>query len=462
MVRTQPAIRLALLAAVGLAAVAAAPSGAATQPPAFGTGAAQFVVSAAPSTLPSVSFAGEPTLGVKWKNGNPLFMATSAPYKLRFDDRAQPPTVTWSDVSSPYSWVNVDPILATDSASGVTLAGGDDGPCAVMSRTSDDGESWSPAMPCTGVVDHPTVGVGPFAGAAPLGSSGTVAAYFCQQYPILNQCSRSIDGGSTWSPGVTVKGCAGIFGHIKVARTGTVYVASNECFSGGAPFVGSAEVGGFISRDNGLNWGSWTIPGVAWPDRGFDPSVGVGTDGTVLEAWTGDGNAHPMVAVSHDDTAHWGKPIDLAATVDPPLVGTTFNTVVAGSPGRFAYAFLGTRHQPKTGVSPYDDDGAIWNLYVAMTYDGGTTWTTTQVTSDPVQRGPIADGGTTAVDARNLLDFMDAGVTREGRVVVGFADGCTSAVHCLDDGAKPTTSTDAFATVAYQSYGRGLFAQYDS
>jgi hypothetical protein len=96
-----------------------------------------------------------------------------------------------------------------------------------------------------------------------------------------------------------------------------------------------------------------------------------------------------------------------------------------------------------------------------MTYDGGKTWTTTQVTADPVQRGGINDGGVTATSTRNLLDFMAAGVTRDGRVVVGFADGCTDRVHCLDEDAKPTTSTDAHATVAYQSVGRGLFEQND-
>src|SRR3954447_17058965 len=134
-----PLARVALLAGVGMAAAAAVPSGAATA--AFGTGAPGFVVSAAPAALPNAANAGEPSLGVSWKSGNAMFMARTSTYKLHFDDRAEPPTVTWSDVSSPYSMFNIDPILATDPATGVTLAGGDDGACAVMSRTSDDGES---------------------------------------------------------------------------------------------------------------------------------------------------------------------------------------------------------------------------------------------------------------------------------------------------------------------------------
>jgi hypothetical protein len=52
-------------------------------------------------------------------------------------------------------------------------------------------------------------------------------------------------------------------------------------------------------------------------------------------------------------------------------------------------------------------------------------------------------------------------VTQQGRVVVAFADGCTARLHCTEDGAKRATSTDNFATVAYQASGSGLFAQYD-
>ncbi|MBK5307574.1 MAG: exo-alpha-sialidase [Frankiaceae bacterium] len=454
--------RLALVAGLCLAAVAAVPSGAATSRAAtFGTGTPTYVVSAAPRELPNVDFAAEPSLGMSWKSGNALFMANTSTYKLRFDDRAQPPTVSWSNVSSPYSLFNMDPILATDPATGVTLAGGDDGACAVMSRTQDDGESWTAAMPCTGVIDHPTVGLGPFHSPVPAGAAGTTAAYFCQQYPILNQCSRSVDGGGTWSPAVTTRGCAGLFGHVKVGPDGTAIIPSNSCYTGGAPFVGESGVGGFLSRDNGLTWSQYVIPNTPWPDRGFDPSVAIGLDGTVFQAWTGEGNAHPMVAVSNDGTAHWGKPVDLAATVNPPLVGSSFSAAVAGGPGRAAVAFLGTQHEPKQGVSPYDDELAVWHLYVSMTYDGGATWKTTQVTTDPVQRGPIADGGTTAVDARNLLDFIDAGVTREGRVVVAFADGCTATTLCTVEDAPRSTSTAADATVAYQASGRGLFAQYD-
>ena len=432
------------------AAVAAAPSGAAG--PTFGTGAPRFVVSAAPADLRNADNAGEPSLGVSWKTGNAMFMSLTSTYKLRFDDRAQPPTVSWSDVSSPYSLFNIDPILATDPASGITLAGGDDGSCAVMSRTVDDGESWTSSLPCTVLIDHPTVAVGPAHG----GTAGQTTAYFCQQYPTLNQCSRSTDGGVTWTPSLTSTGCFGLFGHLKVAPDGTAFVPSKNCAAGGVN-----GLGGFLSRDNGLSWTAWVIPGAVRPERGFDPSVAASTNGTLYETWARDGDMHPVVAVSTDGSAHWSKPVDLAGTVNPPITGATFTTMVAGGPGRAAVAFLGTRHQPKDGVVAIDDKDAVWDLYVSTTYDGGSTWTTTQVTTDPVQRGGISDGGVGATSSRNLLDFMDAGVTREGRVVVAFADGCIAKTGCTEPGAKVETSTANYATVAYQSTGRGLFSQYD-
>jgi hypothetical protein len=441
--------RLAVLAGLATAAAIAAPSGAAT--PVFGNGTPSFVVSAAPAGLNNADYAGEPSLGVSWKSGNALFMSSTSTYKLRFDDRAQPPTVSWSDVSSPYSLFNIDPILATDPATGATLAGGDDGSCAVMSRTVDDGESWSTSLPCTVLIDHPTVAVGPLRGG-----TGT-AAYFCQQYPSLNQCSHSSDGGATWTPSIPGTGCYGLFGHLKVARDGTAYAPSSNCSAGGVN-----GLGGFVSRDNGTSWTSWVIPGAVTPERGFDPSVATSTDGALYETWARNGDSHPVVAVSTDGASHWSQPVDLAGTVTPALTGATFTTMVAGGPGRAAVAFLGTRHQPKEGVVAIDDADATWDLYVATTYDGGATWTTTQVTTDPVQRGGISDGGVGATSSRNLLDFMDAGVTREGRVVVAFADGCVASNGCTASGAKTETSTEDYATVAYQATGRGLFAQYDS
>jgi hypothetical protein len=76
--------------------------------------------------------------------------------------------------------------------------------------------------------------------------------------------------------------------------------------------------------------------------------------------------------------------------------------------------------------------------------------------SDPVQRGSICLGGTTCGNDRNLLDFIDATVDKQGRVLVGYADGCIGA--CVTRGPN---SFSAQGTIARQATGKGLFAAFD-
>src|SRR5205085_1303432 len=79
--------------------------------------------------------------------------------------------------------------------------------------------------------------------------------------------------------------------------------------------------------------------------------------------------------------------------------------------------------------------------------------------NDPVQVGSICTGGTLCGSDRNLLDFNDITVDKEGRVLAAFADGCV-APGCTD--ASPSAaSRSAKATIIRQSGGRRLFAAFD-
>ena len=60
-----------------------------------------------------------------------------------------------------------------------------------------------------------------------------------------------------------------------------------------------------------------------------------------------------------------------------------------------------------------------------------------------------------ALRTAGLLSSLDATVTKSGRVVVAFTDGC-----CDQPGG--TANYSAIAAVARQQSGRGLFAAYDS
>src|SRR4051794_16910674 len=273
--------QLALSAALVLSATVIVDSGAlvdaATAPPAFGYGTPTLAASVAPPTEADGTFfqsdnSGEPSIGVNWQSGAAMYMASTDTYRLTFNGPQSNP-VNWTDVSSPYSIFNLDPILATDHGTGTTFAGGDNGACAVMSKTTVDGgyfdqSKWTPATPCPVTADHPTVGTGPFAGTPPLNATAPFVTYFCQQSD-LDHCSHSVDGGTTWSPSVPTTACAGLHGHIKVSPDGTAYLPSVNCVDD----AGNLVVGAMTSTDNGTTWGGYGIAGATEPDDGFDPSV---------------------------------------------------------------------------------------------------------------------------------------------------------------------------------------------
>lgn len=443
------------------------PAAAAT--PAFGSGLPGYTVYPGDPSLPGVDASGEPSIGVNWNTGAVMYQANGNTYKVAFDDTQSPPTAAWADKTNPpVSEINIDPILFTDHQSGRTFAGGLISPCSNLFYTNNDGDSWTQvANPCTFTNDHETIGGGPFVANSPLAPlaatnlGGPAVTYYCAQSltPLAgtsltsnDACASSYDGGATFNnpyviPYVGVGGCDYLTGHVKSGADGVAYLPNKNC--GGV-------VGGAVTTNNGLAWSSYTIPGSTVPTKGFDPAVAITPDGTVYEAWA-DASNHPYVAHSTDHGSTWGGVMDLANTVSPPLAQTTFQAAVAGDNGRVAVAYLGS-------TSSGDPFGAsftgTWDLYVSTTFDGGATWTTTKVTTDPVQRGWICDGGSGCTSGRNLLDFIGADVDANGRVVVAFADGCIN--DCAASTGTQAQSTDAYSTIARQSSGCGLLAAKDA
>ena len=409
-----------------------------------------------PDSLGSANNSGEPSVGVDWRSGAVLYQAGFATYRLKLTDG------TWTDVSSPYTGFNIDPILVTDPWSGVTLAGGDDGSCSILAVTTDDGDNWQPSLPCSFTPDHPTVGIGPAVGTSRQANKRVV--YFCQQYPWVNECAASTDDGTTWLPAVPVQGgCIGPSGHVKVSADGTAYLPIRACNDDGseASLTSGAHVGGAVSLDNGRTWNSYRIPGAVWPTHGFDPSVATTPDNTVYESWPRYGDYLPMVASSKDHTKTWSRPVDISHGSGFPIYASTFETVVAGDDGRVAVAYLGADRPPEPGTTVFDPGyvGA-WYLYASYTYDAGAHWVTTRIQQAPVQLGPICDVGTRCLSGRNLLDFMDASFTSDGRLVVGYANGCAGG--CPADPAAVAQSVNAWGVVAVQKSGMSLFGRFGS
>jgi hypothetical protein len=394
--------------------------------------------------------AGEPSIGVDRRTGKVMYIAGTQTLRVTFNDCSSPATAKWEDVSATLtSQTTFDPILYTDPQLGRTYVSQLlPTKMSLMAYTDDDGATWRPSQG-SGInsgVDHQTIGGGPYAPGL-LQTLGTYPSilYYCSQDVAMAQCASSLDGGRTFGVAVPIYNiteCGGIHGHIKVAPDGTAYVPNRSCGNG---------QGVAVSRDNGLTWTVKTVPGST--ASSWDPSVGIASDGTVYFGWL-NGDGHPYVAVSHDNGDTWTNIQDVGKTFG--IQNIAFPAVVAGDPDRAAFAFLGTTATGDVGgVDP--SFPAVWHLYVAHTYDGGATWVTADATpNDPVQRGAICDQGTTCSAARNLLDFIDATVDAQGRVLVGYADGCVGG--CVNGG--PNSGT-ALATIARQMSGKGVYAAYD-
>lgn len=414
--------------------------------------------------------AGEPTIGVNWKSGNAMFIASLQTLRVAFDEALG--TATWVNKSAPNTSVtSFDPILFTDSRTNRTFVSQllpDKN--SLMSFTDDDGESWTPSMG-SGInsgVDHQTVGGGPFkagiTGRGPL-TAYPDAVYYASQDIGLAEIALSRDGGLTFDvavPMYDLTQCGGLHGHIKVAPDGTVYVPNKSCGDQQAVMV---------SEDNGLNWQVRRIPGSTSGDT--DPSVGIASDGTVYAGFVnGDGTA--WAAVSRDRGVTWTDVQNIGYYQN--VQNAVFPAAAAGDPDRASVFFLGTDKGGAGGVGTDRTFDGVWYGYIATTYDGGKTWVTVNATpNDPVQRGVVCTFGTTCPSGtRNLLDFNDMEIDRKGRVHAAFADGCITAdciagVDRTGPNGVPDGKVDSYdndgarkATIIRQSGGRTLFAAYDS
>lgn len=399
---------------------------------------------------------GEPTLGVNERTGAVMYIAGTETLKVELDQCTSPARATWTDESFlTTSQTSLDPILFTDQALGRTFVSQLlPNKMSLMAFTDNDGLTWTPSQGAgfNSGVDHQNVGGGPFAPGLGALTDYPNAVYYCSQDIAYANCAVSRDGGLTFGPAIpiyTLNECGGLHGHIKVGPDGTAYVPNKNC--GGEQAV-------VVSEDNGLTWAVRRVPGSI--EGSSDPSVAVARDGTVYMGWA-DGSKHPFVAVSHDQGRTWTniKNVGLRSTGLPyDIQNVAFPAMVAGDGDRAALAFLGT---PTAGPGDTDDPAfpAEWHLYIAHTYDGGQSWVTVDATpTDPVQRGTVCQGGTLACSTtRNLLDFNDATLDAQGRVLVAYADGCTGA--CVQG---PPGNYAELATLARQMSGKSLYAEFDA
>src|SRR5437588_381370 len=332
--------------------------------------------------------AGEPSIGSNWNTGVANFQSDLETLFIQFDDSCATltnPKATWVNRRAPTSqFIDSDPIGFTDRDTGRVFAG----ELTLLSpdtfKTSysdDDGVTWIPDQTggLASAVDHETIGGGryhvdPTTGVVPPHSpTYPNAVYYCSQDIATALCSRSDDGGLTYGPSVptyNLSTCQGLHGHVKVSPVdGTVYLPNRAC--------GKPQSALVVSQDNGLTWTIQTVENSTFSDTAAtdDPAVGVDNAGRVYFAFAPEGTA-AGVAISDDMGATWKNIYDIGAVFG--IKNVAFPAAVAGDAGRAAVAFYGST--TAAGDSNTGDFTGVWHLYVAHTFDGGSTWTTTDVT----------------------------------------------------------------------------------
>ncbi|HEY6804502.1 MAG TPA: Calx-beta domain-containing protein [Pyrinomonadaceae bacterium] len=433
-----------------------------------------------PVGLSGADSAGEPSIGIDWNincpaattgcqnlhpnaqfpkrntGGLAFFTANLNEYRVTFDDCSSPAKQLWEDVTfDTESLQSLDPIGFVDPHTGRVFQSQLAGATSIMAFSDDDGQTWTQSQGSgqPAGVDHQTVGGGPFNETTivpPVHPLYPNQVYYASQDIATALAARSNDGGLTFGPGVpvwSIADCGGLHGHVKVGPDGTVYIPNKGC---------GGQQGVAVSTDNGLTWIVRKVPGSTPEDT--DPAVAIGSDNTLYFGYI-NGDGHPHMAASGDHGVTWTDR-DVSAGV---IKNAVFAQATAGDGDRAAIGFVGT-----TAAGNYQDINnfkGVWGFYIATTFDRGLTYSLVNATGDdPVQIGSICTSGTTCGADRNLLDFNDIQVDKEGRVLAAYADGCV-APNCTAataNGPAPfSASRSARASIIRQSGGRRLFAAFD-
>jgi hypothetical protein len=295
--------------------------------------------------------------------------------------------------------------------------------CNWLVYTDDGGESWvgNPKACSSLVVDHQTIGAGPSSTGVDLPVYPNMV-YVCVNQIADSHCSRSLDGGITFSsyhlvfPGVNQDGdvCGGIHGHVLVAPDGTVYLPRAYC--------DHAYVG--VSRDDGLTWELMDVDG-GHGEYGNDPNMAFDAAGNVYYAFTGqDGVVY--VTWTGDSGATWSEPV----RASPPGLGfANHPSITAGDDGRVGLVFLATEGDMDSGPESW-----TWNSYMGVSLDATSASPTFATVRANDAEDPVYRGDCRSIRCGYVREFLDASVAPDGSFWGAFVDACLTEEEAKYDG----------------------------
>lgn len=216
-------------------------------------------------------------------------------------------------------------------------------------------------------------------------AEGDGILYYAYNTGTATNVYKSTDAGVTWSPTSVFQAPFGLGNAVSGPVDGELWILGGS--SGGFTL-------GEVTRDGGLTWTEevTTIPnGGGFPVGAFDEAgrmygVGAPDDTIAVATRTPDGDWLPAVTVS--GVGHHRMP-----------------WLAAGAAGTSAVAWYGTN---ATEIGSDTE----WFLHVAVTVDGGVTWTTRIADPVPVLTGDLQ---------RQLLDFFQVEIGPDGTIHVAYS-----------------------------------------
>lgn len=330
--------------------------------------------------------------------------------------------------------------------------------CALVYRSDDEGQSWEQsAGPCRPsfagewrvTMAKPRPGL-----ARPGVESYPNLVHLCRGGEGRLDCAVSHDGGQTFlanGQSGDLGSCLYHLGQPAAGSDGTLFVPAG--YSCHRPTVA-------VSVDNGMSFQVRTNQ-KSETFRDESPAVAATPDGTAY-----------LVGRGEDGREYLWRSRDRFATFEGPwpvspldVRGVISSTIVAGSDGRVAIAYVGNRVTP---LEPYTmkyaevaatGDPIRWHLFVTFSVDAGTdrpSFETIQVTpeEDPVQVGCVrAESPFPGTACINAEDRLSALVDGSGRLYVALTDRCNDERDC----PKGNVSVGKTMALAVQDHGPSLF-----
>lgn len=273
--------------------------------------------------------------------------------------------------------------------------------------------------------DRQWIEAGPDAG--PLSQGGEAVYLVFNHIPTNVFMTKSIDGGKTWlGKNVVLTTPQSQFwsmGNMLVSpRDGMIHMiyslgnAAQPYGDGTLPVDYQLRMS--ASRDGGLTWKETTVVDTAGNSGQIFPALAMDTEDGLYAAWAVEEGGRDLVQIAHseDRGLTWSAPVTLNA------LGTSgvMPWIDVSTPGHAVVAWYQTDEAVLSSAASGD-----WYLQMATTTDARNAqaaWSQTRVWNEPIKNGVICTTGITCMGGRELLDFFQVRIGKDGYPAIVFAD----------------------------------------